>query len=829
MPAGDGWAARNPGQSWTTTFDGRGFLTQPQGGGWQWGLELQSYGFGEQQTTVTGKPETKADGQRLTYQWDGNVQEWYVNDQRGLEHGFIVNERPEGAKSGEALSFKISTRGTLTPRIADGGKDVSFQEAGGTDVLHYSNLKVWDADGKILPAHFEPSGTTSLRLNVQETGARYPITIDPVAYGAYLKPGAVGMTQAGDWFGHSVSISGDTVVVGAPKEDSTTLGVGAQNGSPNDPPVTSPATVIDSGAAYVFVRNPSNNTWSQQAYLKPTAAGPAGGVAQANDQFGFAVCVRGNRIVVGAPFEDSRTNAPGVNGPIDEGSQDSGAAYIFDRSGLGTWQQVAYLKGRRQQAGDLFGTSVALGGERIVVGAPRDDSNLLGIWTPGGGGAPNTNAQDSGAVYVFSFTTNYVEESYLKPAVVDVSTGGQAFDRLGTSVDISGSFIIAGAPYEDSDQAAANAQPNGAPNGNSILSGACYLYELSGVWIQRAFLKSGNVSQRDFYGTSVAIDGNAFVIGAPGEQSSTTGVSNGTTYQFNDVYPNNPTSGPSAGAAYVYRRNGPAWSHEAYLKPKFVSTSQYGDGFGYSVAISGEAIAVGAPGEWTSLSGINPLPDELAHLTGSVNTYSRTGSDWNHQSFIKSPHSVLAGNHFGLSVAISGDKVVIGAIMEDSTSLMGQPPAFGPSNTDAGAAYIVCGVGPCPPEPEIVLEQPAGTPLTAGVLTWGDNNQGQTSPLPAATASDIVAVAAGAEHSLAVTGSGQVVPWGSQLYGLPVVPTAVQGSAIAVSAGDKHSVALRNDGTVFVWGDDSVTQRSSQPMGLNNVIAISAGWVIPLR
>lgn len=91
-----------------------------------------------------------------------------------------MKERPAGGNSGEVLSFKISTRGTLTPRIADGGKDVSFQEAGGADVLHYSNLKVWDADGKILPAHFEPDGG-SLRLNVQETGARYPITIDPVA------------------------------------------------------------------------------------------------------------------------------------------------------------------------------------------------------------------------------------------------------------------------------------------------------------------------------------------------------------------------------------------------------------------------------------------------------------------------------------------------------------------------------------------------------------------------------------------------------------------------------------------------------------------------
>ena len=94
QPAEGGWQARNPGQQWLTKFDGRGFVAQPADGGWQWGLELKSYGFQGQERSISGVPTVKAAGQRLTYQWTAGIQEWFVNDQRGLEHGFTVSERP---------------------------------------------------------------------------------------------------------------------------------------------------------------------------------------------------------------------------------------------------------------------------------------------------------------------------------------------------------------------------------------------------------------------------------------------------------------------------------------------------------------------------------------------------------------------------------------------------------------------------------------------------------------------------------------------------------------------------------------------------------------
>ncbi len=95
------WLARNPGQQWTTDFDGRGFLATPQGGDWTWGLELRSYGVGEMQTTVGSDPlRVKAGGQRLSYDWDATVQEWW--GQRPARPGARLRHRraPEFLKLG---------------------------------------------------------------------------------------------------------------------------------------------------------------------------------------------------------------------------------------------------------------------------------------------------------------------------------------------------------------------------------------------------------------------------------------------------------------------------------------------------------------------------------------------------------------------------------------------------------------------------------------------------------------------------------------------------------------------------------------------------------
>ena len=385
QPIEGGWQARNPGQQWTTKFDGRGFVAHPREGDWTWGLELKGYGFPGAERVIRGVPAVKAEGQRLTYEWDATIQEWFVNDARGLEHGFAVRERPAVSPSSpeSPLSFALSTRGTLHPRISADAQGVFFVDSSGATVLNYTGLKVWDADGKVLASRFEKAGEHSVRLVVEEHGARYPLTIDPIAQQAYLKPAAVGTTQYLDGFGTSVAVSGDTVVVGANAEDSSTTGV---NSTPND---TGGAN-FNSGAAYVFVR--SAGVWTQQAYLKPAIVG----TTQEGDEFGSSVAVSGDTVVVGANAEDSRTT--GVNSTPNEDASGSGAAYVFVRS-AGVWTQQAYLKPAAvgtSQASESFGSSVAVSGDTVVAGARFEASDTTGV-----NSTPNESGV-AGAAYIFT-------------------------------------------------------------------------------------------------------------------------------------------------------------------------------------------------------------------------------------------------------------------------------------------------------------------------------------------------------------------------------------------------------------------------------------------
>ena len=188
---------------------------------------------------------------------------------------------------------------------------------------------------------------------------------------AYLKASNTG---GGDRFGHSVSLSGDTLAVGANYEGSSATGV---NGNQSD-------GAIESGAVYVFTRN--GTTWSQQAYLKASNTG--GG-----DNFGFSVSLSGDTLAVGAIYEDS--SATGVNGSQSDGAFESGAVYVFTRSGT-TWSQQAYLKASNTGGDDWFGFSVSLSGSRLAIGADQEDSSATGI----NGNQKDNRATRSGAVYV---------------------------------------------------------------------------------------------------------------------------------------------------------------------------------------------------------------------------------------------------------------------------------------------------------------------------------------------------------------------------------------------------------------------------------------------
>ena len=201
-------------------------------------MDLQSVG----EIQVSGRPEVEATHNTLRYHWSEQVEEWFINDQRGLEQGWTISERSESAlKSQEPLLLNFTIRGELRPAISAGGRSVSFLKDEAT-VLTYGGLKAWDANGEVLTVSFhEGANEQQLQIVVDDASASYPITIDPIAQQvAYLK---ASNTDSGDGFGESVSVSGDTVVVGAFNEDSSATGV---NGDQSD------NSASGSGAAYLF-------------------------------------------------------------------------------------------------------------------------------------------------------------------------------------------------------------------------------------------------------------------------------------------------------------------------------------------------------------------------------------------------------------------------------------------------------------------------------------------------------------------------------------------------------------------------------------------------
>jgi hypothetical protein len=638
-----GWQAHNPGQQWTTTFDGRGFLTKPQDRGWSWGLQLKSYGFEADPQMLGGTPEIKASGQRLSYHWQGGLEEWFVNDGRGLEHGYIVAERPSGPRPDEPLAFTLATLGGLRPKAADDTRGVHFLNESGALVLTYDGLKVWDAKGKTLASWFAQGENGEFRLLVEESGASYPITIDPLAQQAYLKASNPG---ADDFFGTSVAVFGDTVVVGAPGENSSTTGV---NSTPNN-------LSRGAGAVYVFVR--SGAGWIQQAYLKAFNT-------SIDNEFGYSVAISGDTVVVGAPLEDSST--PGVNSTPDYRSRAVGAAYVFSRSG-GVWTQQAYLKASNTGPHYKFGCSVAISENTVVVGAFGESRGSYG-----GSYSPTEDPEDAGAAYVFvRIGETWTQQAHLTAFNAD------PMDEFGRSVAISGDTVVVGARSEDSNSSGINSTPN---NGSED-SGAAYIFVRSGgAWTLQAYLKASNSGAFDQFGGSVAISGETLVVGAPLEDSSTTGVNSN---------PND--SANAAGAAYVFLRNGGAWTQQVYLKAGVI---EVGSAFGAGLAISGDTLAVGT--------------QYAVEESGWVYVFVRNLGAWAQHAYFKGLNT-QSGDRFGSSVAISAEALVVGAPYERSiTPGVNGTPDYNAAGANAGAAYIFSFL------PEIAVQQPAGTNLTDGV------------------------------------------------------------------------------------------------------------------
>jgi len=367
------------------------------------------------------------------------------------------------------------------------------------------------------------------------------------------------------------------------------------------------------------------------------AGGAAGGGA--GDQFGVSVASSGDTLVVGALNET-------VSGA------DRGAAYVYVRSGSG-WVQQARLLAADGAAGDAFGTSVAIDGNTIVVGAANDDVGA---------------SVDQGSAYIFVRSgTTWTQQAKL------TANDGVAVDVFGVSVAVSGETAVVGA-YVDDVGAVAN-------------QGSAYVFVRSGTnWTQQRKLLASNGAANDGFGVSVAIDGNTALVGAyirdvPGGAGSDEGstyvfVRSGTTWSeqaqltaldsdlfgvsvaldgetaiigswADDIAANN-----AQGSAYVFTRSGTSWTQEARLT---ASDGMGEDRFGIAVGLSGNTAVVGAY-----------LDDGPSLDRGAAYVFARSGTAWQ-QEWRLTAHNGVAGDNFGVAVALSGGTAVVGACLDDAT------------------------------------------------------------------------------------------------------------------------------------------------------------------
>jgi len=460
--------------------------------------------------------------------------------------------------------------------------------------------------------------------------------------------------------GHGVALSGDgnTLAVGAPLESSNAKGI---NSNQKDD------SLYSAGAVYVFLRG--NNTWTQQAYIKPSNPGQS-------DKFGFVVALSqdGNTLAVSAPGEGSA--ATGINGnQNDDSIPEAGAVYIFTRTGT-SWSQQAYIKasntgepgvGDQFADGDRFGFSMALSGDgnTLAVGAIAEDGGSKGI-----NGNQNDNSQTgAGAVYLFSRTgNNWAQQAYIKNSNTDAN------DLFGYSLGLSADGNTLAASAFDEDGSAR--EIDGVQDRGRRGTGAIFVFRRAGtVWSQQAYLKASNAETGDSLGYAIAIsfDGNTIAGGAADEDCRTPGVFAGATHECQNDQPEDNSNG----SVYVFVRTGTTWTQQAFLKS---SNPGKEDWFGSRLTLAGDGntLAVGEQVENGGSKGINGnQKDQSAEDSGAVYFFTRSGTAWTQTAYVKAANA-RAYEEFGSAMALSrdGKLMAVGAQSEGS----GAP--------ESGAVYL---------------------------------------------------------------------------------------------------------------------------------------------
>jgi hypothetical protein len=554
-----GFVAKSPGQGYFSTFTNSGALTLNSSKS-TFSVQAVAFGRGVDRGSIGNTTPfiTKDAGgwPQLSFARQ-NLSEWYVNGENGLHHWLQVSQRPGSA--GTNLWVKLAVTGSTSLKQLSND---AIQVQAGSSVFAYSGLKVWDARGVELNGRLSVSGQ-AIAINIDDTGAKYPITIDPTWTQQQKLTAADGISS--DIFGSAVAIDGDTAVVGAsgPPNVRADISDGESSFTPY-------------ARAYVFTR--TAGVWSLQQKIQASdLANP--------DQFGYSVGISGNTVVVGAPLKATST----------------GAAYIYTRSGA-TWTQRKKLTASNGATGDKYGTSVSISGNTVVVGASSKSTSNGSVYVYTGSGATWTEQQiltasdaannskfgDSvsvsgdtlasgsptagggfGATYVFTRTAGAWSQQQKITA-----SGGASTDQFGFSVSLDGDQVAIGT--------------GGAEK--------AYIFTRSGsVWSQLTSVTGSDTVAGDKFGTSVGLSNDTLAVGAYAKASS-------------------------MGAVYAFRRQSGVWYQSQKLT---ASDGAAGDQLGFSVAASNNTFVSGAKNA-NSLKGASyvfladPIVVSLAFSPASV-------------------------------------------------------------------------------------------------------------------------------------------------------------------------------------------------------------------
>jgi hypothetical protein len=569
----DSLHARNDAQGLRASVSGEGVRVEPATSSgdaprWWTGLRLAKVGRGTELTRIEPANVPVATNNRASLAHEGDIEQWYVNGPLGIEQGFVLGLRPDAPATDEIV-LEIELTGELDPALRPDGQSVALQTADGSRVARYSDLFAHDASGAALETWMTVQGRT-IALHVQDRGAAYPVKIDPLVWVEtnVLVPGE---PEDGAAFGAAVAIDGDIAIVGAPHEDGTGTNQGAAYVFQRDYPTpgvwgqrkqlqAGPAADNDnfgmsvaisgdlavvgasgknmagpgSGSAYVFDRNHGNtaDSWGETEQLVPTDPPP-----QAGDNFGWAVAIAGNTVVVGARTEDgSGTNR--------------GVAYVFDRDypAANMWNQRAKLTAGDPNDNDLFGSAVAilhdsaLNEDRVVVGAPGDDEVAL----------------NAGAAYEFDRSNPSANAWGQRRKLIP--SGAGADSNFGDAVAMSVDLALVGAPGEIGD------------------TGAAYVFErnLSGAdqWGLRIKLTASPAQPDSSFGEAVAITESVALVGAG----------------------NDGHYAPGGGMVFFFQRDEPSANSWGQQNGQGAGDAETDAHYGGSVSMSGPYALVGAPG-----------------------------------------------------------------------------------------------------------------------------------------------------------------------------------------------------------------------------------------